>query len=134
MEIHAGPSRREVGYHFKSGFFVTLLDAVTAKKVSAMQCWRDLDKISLRLMSRISAFSLSSQQTTAVGTVKISFSMIDPRGKDLPVKLFTTAGQISIWDNDLILDCNKLGKHKVELCVINEDYLASNSTLDLSVV
>jgi hypothetical protein len=83
---------------------------------------------------RISAFTLSTQQTTAEETVKISFNVIDPRGKDLMVKLFTTAGPISMQDNDLILECKKLGKHKVELYVINEDYLASNSKLDISVV
>ncbi|HKG70855.1 MAG TPA: hypothetical protein VKA87_03095, partial [Nitrososphaeraceae archaeon] len=70
----------------------------------------------------------------AGGTVNISFNATDPRGKDLMFKLFTTAGPISIQDNNLILECKKSGKHKVELYAINEDSLASNSKLDLSVV
>jgi len=82
----------------------------------------------------ISAFTLSTQQTTAGATIKVSFNAIDPRGKDLMFKLFTTAGPISMRDNDLILECKKLGKHKVELYAINEDSFASNSKLDLSVV
>jgi hypothetical protein len=82
----------------------------------------------------ISAFTLSTQQTTAGATIKVSFNAIDPRGKDLMFKLFTTAGPISMRDNDLILECKKLGKHKVELYAINEDSFASNSKLNVSVV
>ena len=83
---------------------------------------------------KISTFTLSTQQTPAGGTIKILFNARDPRGKNLMFKLFTTAGPISMQDNELILECKKLGKHRVELYVINEDSLASNSKLDLSVV
>jgi len=83
---------------------------------------------------KISTFKLSTQQTPAGGTVNISFNVTDPRGKDLMFKLFTTAGPISMQDNNLILECKKSGKHKVELYAINEDSVASNSELDLSVV
>jgi hypothetical protein len=83
---------------------------------------------------KISTFTLSTQQTPAGGTIKILFNATDPRGKDLIFKLFTTAGPISMQDNNLILECKKSGKHKVELYAINEDSLASNSKLDLSVI
>ena len=83
---------------------------------------------------KISTFKLSTQQTPAGGTIKISFNATDPRGKNLMFKLFTTAGPISMQDNEPILECKKLGKHRVDLYVINEDSLVSNSKLDLSVV
>ncbi len=83
---------------------------------------------------KISTFKLSTQQTPAGRTVNISFNATDPRGKDIMFKLFTTAGPISMQDNNLILECEKSGKHKVQLYAINEDSVASNSELDLGVV
>lgn len=83
----------------------------------------------------ISTFTFSTQQMTVGGIVKISFSVIDPRGKDLVFKLFTRASLISRLDNDdLILECKNLGNHKVELYAINKDLFASNSKLDLIIV
>jgi len=82
----------------------------------------------------ISTFTLSTQQMTSGGIVKILFNAKDQRGKELMFKLFTTAGPISMSGNDLISTCKKLGRHNVELYVINEDSLASNSNLDLNVV
>ena len=82
---------------------------------------------------KITAFTLSSQQATIGQDVKISFNAIDPRDKELMFKLFTTAGPISMSDSNFILNCKKPGNHNVELYVINEDSLASNLKLDLSV-
>jgi hypothetical protein len=82
---------------------------------------------------KISSFVLSSQQTTVGELVKISFNAVDPKNKDLMFKLFTTAGRISLSNNDFILECNKSGSHKVELYVVNEDGLISHSKLELSV-
>jgi hypothetical protein len=83
----------------------------------------------------ISTFTLSTQQMTVGGIVKISFNAIDPRGKDLMFKLSTRAGPISRLDNDdLILECKNLGNHKVELYAINKDLFVSNLNLDLIIV
>jgi hypothetical protein len=82
---------------------------------------------------KISTFVLSSQQTTVGEVIKISFGAIDPKDKDLMFKLFTTAGQISLSNNDFILECKNSGSHKVELYVVNKDGLVSYSKLELSV-
>jgi hypothetical protein len=82
----------------------------------------------------ISTFNLSTQQMTSGGMVNILFNAIDPRDKYLMLKLFTTAGPISMSDNNLILECKKLGNHKVEFYAINRDLLASGTKLDLIIV
>ncbi len=86
-----------------------------------------------KYVPKISTFKLSSQQTTVGEMVKISFDTIDPKDKDLMFKLFTTAGRISLSNNDFILECKNLGSHKVELYIVDKDGLISYSKLELSV-
>ena len=81
----------------------------------------------------ISAFNISTNQMTTGGKVKLSFSAVDPRLKIMMFKLFTTAGPISRNDDDFIVECKKIGSHKVKLYAINDDGLASTSELDLTV-
>jgi hypothetical protein len=81
----------------------------------------------------ISSFNISSTQITLGEKTRISFSSVDPRNKSLMYKIFSTAGPISMHNDELFIEAKKVGNHVVKLYAINENGLASTSELRLQV-